>query len=505
MAKPLKILYLCAEAEPFVKTGGLADVSRALPAALKAKGHDVRVALPCYGTVPAELRGEQRATCVANLAGRAIFGALRESAFPVTDVPVYLVQHDGYFMRAHPYGEGGAAYPDNPERFGFFCLALLDALPQTGWIPDVVHCHDWHTAPVPIHLQVRYSLDAALKQCPSVFTIHNLAYQGQYAANLLPSTGLPWELFRPDLLEFHGDFNLMKGAILLADKVSTVSRRYATEIRSPEFGHGLDAVLAARGRDLSGIVNGVDYTVWSPVKDRHIEANYSSEDLRGGPYPPGKAKCKHALRHRLHLPAGDDPPLYAMVSRLVWDKGIDVLVPALRRLLDDGAQVVILGMGELHYQLELAGLVREYPASMRFLMTYDEAVAHQIYAGADFYVMPSHREPCGLSQLYALAYGTVPIVHRTGGLADTVVDATPRHISTGHATGLVYEPNTPEALYEAFVRSLDLYDAPDMLRTVRRAGMRRDFSWAHASTAYVRLYRQAMRTRQGSPHPGRTG
>ncbi|MCP4645934.1 MAG: glycogen synthase GlgA [bacterium] len=481
----MNILYVCSEAAPLVKTGGLADVAQSLPRALRDAGHDVRVAMPCYGMIPEAARGVPCATCVANIEGHAIFGAMHQSVFPGNHVPLYLIEHEAYFDRPHAYGPPGESYTDNLERFSFFCLGLLDAIPLTGWKPDVVHCHDWHTAAIPALIATRYTLDPMWRGMPTVFTIHNLAYQGSFPASLMPRSGLAWELFRPDYAESHGELNLMKAALAFSTKLNTVSPRYAREIQQPDWGHGLDASLRARTADLAGILNGIDYDVWNPGTDPYIVANFDRDDLAGKPV------CKHALQHRMHL-SSTDAPLFGMVSRLVEDKGIDLLIPALRRLLDRDVQVVVLGTGDAQYEEDLAELVRMHPGRMRAVVGYDEDLAHQIYAGSDFYLMPSRREPCGLSQLYALAYGAVPIVRATGGLADTVVDVSPGATGVGDATGIQFEAMSESAVTDALNRALDFYDDPDCVRALRQNGMQQGFSWKRSCEDYVQLYKSAI-------------
>jgi starch synthase len=490
MTKSLRILFLASEAAPLVKTGGLADVVNALPISLKQQGHDVRLAIPCYQSIAPEHRGEARFTCMARLGGQDRFGAVRESRLPKTDVPLYLVEHEGYFNRPKPYGDAFGEYADNLERFCFFSMAALDATRHLDWKPDVVHCHDWHAAPAVIYLKTLFENDAWWKGTPTVFTIHNLGYQGQYDASLFNITGIDPRYFHPDALEFHGGINLMKGGIAFADKINTVSATYAREIQTPALGQGLDGFLRTRRKDLTGIVNGIHYSQWDPAHDPHLAANYSAEEIRKGD-GAAKLQCKRALLEQLALP-DCNRPLIAMVTRLVWDKGIDLAVDALDRILDDGAMLAILGSGDSHYELALEQAAARRPDDMSVVLGYNEPLAHQMYAGADFFLMPSQKEPCGLSQMYSLAYGTAPIVRRTGGLADTVEDATAANLAKGKATGIVFRPPTAHALQRAVERALRLYDRPEDLRSVQSTGMACDNSWDRASREYVALYRAAM-------------
>lgn len=486
MTRPLRILSVSSEATPLVKTGGLADVCGALPAALRALGHDVRIALPCYGTIPDKNRGEQVAPCTAQLDGSPIHGAVRQAAIGETQIPLYLIEHDAYFDRPHPYGVDGAEYPDNLERFCFFSMAVLDGVFRTGWEPDVVHCHDWHTAPIPAYVKTRLIDHPVWAGKPTVFTIHNMAYQGRYSSSLMPKTGLGWELFTPRYLEFYGDINLMKAGIIFASKLNAVSPTYAKEIQTEKAGCGLEGLLRTRGADLVGISNGVDTHIWNPSTDPYLEARFAWGDLSG------KRICKLALQRQLGLPVAPHPPLFGMVSRLVWDKGVDMLLSSLPAILQHDVQIAILGSGETQYEVALKDVAAKYPEKLSVTIGYNEELAHRVYAGSDFYLMPSRVEPCGLSQMYGMIYGAVPVVHRTGGLADTVIDATPSNISKGRATGFVFNTWSQEAFLRCFTRALRGYEDDDMLDKLRRVGMTHDFSWTRSAQAYVNLFHRAI-------------
>ncbi len=487
MPKPMRILFVAAEAAPLVKTGGLADVVRALPHALREQGHDVRLAIPCYGQIPEASKGKSIRTCYANLGGKTHIGCLRESVLPGTEVPLYLIEHDGYFRREHPYGyAAGHEYEDNLERFCFFCMAILDAIPQLEWRPDIIHCHDWHTGVLPAYLRLNLHPNPIWRGTPSVFTIHNLGYQGRFGGEHYANTGLPWELFTPEFLEFEGRVNLMKAGIGFASKINTVSATYAREIQTMAYGQGLDGFLRTRRADLSGIVNGIDYAEWNPAHDPHIAAHYNVEDMAG------KARCKAALQDRLQLPASD-APLFCMVTRLVWDKGIDLVASAMEQLVSRGIQLAILGSGEPRLQVALEHAAARHPDQVSVVLGYNEPLAHQMYAGGDFFLMPSLTEPCGLSQMYSLAYGAIPVVRKTGGLADTIVDASPVNIAKNKANGIVFGPGAPEELARAVFRAIRLYEAPETLEEVRRLGMREDLSWRRASKEYVELYAEAIK------------
>ena len=485
MAQPLKILYVSSELAPLVSTGGLAEVAAALPRALNARGHDVRVALPCYRQIPAEARGEQYCMVVAELGGRPVHGAMRESVVPCTDIPLYLIEHEGYFGRQSPYGVGAYEFDDNGERFCFFCQALLHGVLQTGWMPDVIHCNDWHGAPMAIYLKTRYRRDPFWGHVPCLFTIHNLAHQGRYDPSRFGATGFDPALLAPEYLGFHGDMNFMKGAIVFADTLSTVSPRYAKEIQTAEYGCGLNEALGTRSADLYGVLNGVDYAVWNPSTDPDIACRYRAE------MPQGKAECKAALQRRFHLPVRD-VPLFGAVSRLFWQKGFDFMVDAMDRLMAHDAQLVVLGSGDPWLEEQVSGCVQRHPGKVGVLLGYDAALSHQVVAGSDFFVMPSRYEPCGLAQMYALSYGTVPIVRRTGGLADTVTDATPANLRRNTATGVSFVPKTAAALARALDRAVALYAEPDTMEQLRQAGMTHDFSWSRSCEAYEALYQKTI-------------
>lgn len=483
--KPLKILFVCAELAPFAAKGGLGDVANALPRALHAQGHDVRFALPCYKRLPAQIAGDQHCMVVADLGARTAHGALRISTIPGTQIPLYLIEHEGYFGRDELYGDEVHEYEDNAERFCFFSLAVLHGVAQTGWRPDVVHCHDWHTAAMPAFIKTRVAHTLAWRGMPTLFTIHNMAYQGRYKAKYLPYTGLSPSLFTPDCLEFFGDLNLIKAGIAFASRINTVSPTYAREIQTPEFGEALDGFLRTRTKSLSGVLNGVDYDVWHPSKDKLIPANYGHDDLSG------KKTCKIQLQKTLGLPV-KDVPLIGMVTRLYWQKGVDLVVEALPKLLNMDVQLIVLGKGDPFYEQPLKEAAGLHANRLKAILRFDTRLSHLIEAGSDFFLMPSHFEPCGLSQLYSLAYGTTPIVRQTGGLADSVVHIGKANLRNGSATGIVFKEETAEALVAAVRQAVRLYDSPETLRGVQLAGMESDFSWYSSADAYIHLYRQAM-------------
>lgn len=483
--KPLKILHATSELAPLFTTGGLGDVAAALPKALRAQGHDVRIVMPLHKSVPKDVRGDYCCMVVADLGAKTAWGSMYVSKAPGTDIPLYLIEHDGYFNRDVPYSYGAYEYEDNAERFCFFSLALLHGISQTGWRPDIVHCHDWHTAAVPAFIKTRLMNTAAWRGMPTLFTIHNLAFQGRYTARVLPYTGLSPSLFTPDCLEFYGDINIMKAGIAFAGRINTVSPRYAQEIQTPEYGQGLDGFLRTRSDCLNGILNGVDYTHWSPENDEYIAATYSAKDLSG------KAACKAALQRELGLPESP-APLFAMVSRLSWQKGIDLLIGALRHIMPLDLQLVVLGTGDAYYENQLRQVAPMYQDKMRIIFGFNIGMSHRIEAGADFFLMPSHFEPCGLSQMYSLAYGAIPIVRKTGGLADSVTPITKGNLMKETATGILFDYATPEAFAVAVHQAMEVYRYPSVCKKVRINGMRQDFCWGKSSREYVRTYQKAI-------------
>jgi starch synthase len=485
LERALKILFVTSELAPLVSTGGLADVACALSKALKAQGHDVRLAMPCYRSLTEKQRGDQYCLCVADMGGKVAHGAMRLSSLTDTRIPLYLIEHEGYFGREKPYGVGAYEYDDNAERFSFFCQALLHGISQTGWKPDVIHCNDWHTAPIPALIKARFAGDPFWGGMPTLFTIHNMAYQGRYPTSKYAATGLPPELLTPGCMEYEGDMNLMKGAIAFASKLNTVSPRYAKEIQTLEYGAGLDGMLRTRAGDLSGILNGVDYDLWSPRTDPHLPVNYHPGNLSG------KDRCKAAFQSTLGLPE-QKAPLIGVVGRLFWQKGIDLLLDALPQIMDLDLQLVVLGTGDPDLETRIRAAAELYPDKLGAVLRFDIPLAHEIQAASDFMLMPSRYEPCGLNQLYAMAYGAIPIVRRTGGLADSVADVNPVNLRHGLATGISFVPLTPAAVTRSIRRALEMYRQPEVLGQVRAAGMAADFSWDRSCRAYVQLYQEAM-------------
>jgi starch synthase len=480
MAPTLHVAFAAPEMVPYMKTGGLADVCAALPKALGRLGHRVTAFVPRYGTIPFP-PGEL-------VASREVWvgGAPRTARYyrrpHEPGVEVVFVDHAPFFDRPAPYGENNRDYPDNGLRFAFFSRAILEYFRARGERPDVFHAHDWQTGLVPVYLKASYWDDPVLRRTPSVMTIHNLAYQGNFGLDLLGVLGLPPHLGTMEALEFHGWASYLKGGIVFAEMVSTVSPQYAREIQTPEHGYGMDGVLRSRADDLAGILNGVDYDEWDPSTDPYIAKRYSARSLAG------KAACQADLLRELGLPAAPRLPVAGVISRLVHDKGLDLVVAAADALLARPLRLVVLGTGEAAIQDGFAALAARAPDRVAARFTYDTALAHKIEAGADVFLMPSRAEPCGLTQMYSLRYGTVPIVRATGGLVDTVEDY---DAVTGEGTGFRFEPPHPAALTTALDRARGVFADPAAWKRLMRRGMSRDFGWERSAAQYVELYGRA--------------
>jgi len=483
---PLKVLFATSEVTPFRKTGGLGDVAGALPKALKNRGIDVRIVMPLYrGVRWDELEPLDGVLEVPMYYGTGRAG-VRMGSLPGSGVPIYFLDHHGYFDRPEVYGPPDAGYADNLERFAFFSRACLELANALGFEPDVVHANDWQTALVPIYLNTLYR-GTPLHRSATLFTIHNLAFQGAFDGGQLFVTGLGREHYNPRELEHYGAMNLMKGAILNATLLSTVSPTYAAEIQRPANGAGLDGVIAARRADLHGILNGIDCEEWDPAKDRYLPARYSAEE------PAGKAVCKRELQREMGLPVRASTALFGAVSRLTPQKGFDLLAQIMERLLGWDLSIVLLGSGDSDAERFFTALSRARGDKFRARIGFDNSLAHRIQAGCDFFLMPSRFEPCGLNQMYSLRYGTPPIVHATGGLADTVANYDE---TTGEGTGFVIRRLDPNSLRDTVGWALSTYfERPRDLEAMRRRGMSQDFSWTRAAERYEQVYRDAYRRR----------
>jgi starch synthase len=487
----MKIAIVASEAVPFAKTGGLADVTGALPKALFRLGHEPILILPLHRAVRRSGAALSEAgSIVVPVGKRWIQSRLWRGEVPGIDAAAYFLEQDSYFDRDGIYGYNDDDYADNCERFSFLSRGALEAVRSLGFDADVFHLHDWQSALVAPYLRILYSADPLLRSAAALLTIHNIAYQGMFWHWDMDVLGLDWSHFNIREFEFWGRINLLKAGIIYADVVNTVSPTYAREIQTLEQGWGLDGVLRDRHDVLHGVVNGIDDAVWNPAADPHLTTRFGPEDLRG------KAACKAALQRQCGLPQRK-VPLIGIVSRFAEQKGLDLAAKALPDLFDRGPlQCVILGDGGDGVQVLIESVAKQFPDRLRAFAQMDERLAHRIIAGADMILVPSRFEPCGLTQLYGLKYGSVPIVRRTGGLVDTVADCTPETLEAGTATGFLFDDPTPEALGECVQRALDLYHDAASWRRLMVAGMSQDWSWESSAKRYLDLYAEARALHQ---------
>lgn len=476
------------EAGPFARTGGLGDVMAALPDALARLGHEVKVFLPAYGNIDRTRHNVSDTGLTVEIPhnGRTEVATLSRARL-TGGAEYYFIGHDDYFDREAYYldPDTGKDYPDNDLRFAFFSRAVIETARKLELTPDIIHVHDWQAALISVYLKTIYADDPLFAATRTVLTIHNLGYQGLFDGDRFKRLDLPPELFyaATGALEYYTQVNFLKGGIVTADKITTVSRKYAEEIISGnEFGCGLEGVLKDRSEDLVGILNGVDYTTWSPSRDRLIPFRYRPTNLSG------KKATKVELMREAGLPLRDRVPLVAVISRLADQKGIDLIAKAADGLFALGLQMIILGTGEEKYHRLLTELQERYPDQLKLYLKFDDRLAHTIEAGADIFLMPSRYEPCGLNQMYSLKYGTVPVVRKTGGLADTVSDY---DINTGEGTGFVFDEYRPEAMLIAVARAVKVFGRRTAWSGIMKAGMALDFSWQRAALAYLEAVYQA--------------
>lgn len=495
----MKILFAATEAVPFAKTGGLADVCGALPVELAALGHNVALIMPAFRQVhragrPIEPLG---ISVEVPIGAKTVRGELLRGRLDA-DVPVYFVKQDEYYDRDGLYGDPSGDYKDNCERFVFYGRAVMDAIRLLDLQVDVLHAHDWMAALPVAYLANEYRGVPGYEQIASLFTVHNLAYQGTFWHWDMLLTGLDWRLFNWRQMEFYGNLNLMKTGLTFADMVSTVSPRYAEEIQSAPLGCGLEGVLQYRRKSLRGIVNGVDYTTWNPVTDPHLPVRYGVDD-----FAAGKAACKRALQEELGLPPRADVPLLGFVGRLADQKGLDLIETVIGHWNDtDEVQWVFLGAGDMKYHRLLENIAQRHPQRVAARLMFSDPLAHRIEAGADMFLMPSRYEPCGLEQLYSLKYGAVPVVRATGGLADTIADTNDDTLADGTATGFSFADYTGPAFSQTLRRALATFrERPDDWRRIVANGMRQDWSWSRSARQYVDLYRQTIAAHRQSPTP----
>ena len=481
-----KILFVSSEAFPLVKTGGLGDVAGTLPVVLQENAQDVRLLLPAYPEVLSKI-SKSKVRAVVTYYSLEV--QILEALLPGSQVVVWLIHCPSLYSRpGGPYTDDqGHVWHDNALRFTLFCHAAVDIALQNiqlGWLPDVVHCNDWQTGLIPALLDLHPIRPA------TVFTIHNLAYQGVFDYQTFVDLHIPGQLWHLEGVEFHGNFSFIKGGIAYADEITTVSPGYANEILSPEFGYGLDGLLSSRSGHLTGVLNGIDEEHWNPDTDKDIKQKYNIKSL------DKKVANKLALQEELSLPVDADIPMVGIISRLVEQKGFDTILQSMATiLLDIPVQMVILGTGETHYELLLFEWAHRYPDKLKVIIGYNEPLAHRVEAASDIYLMPSTFEPCGLNQLYSLRYGTLPIVTNVGGLADTVIDANKENLANKTANGFVFEEQTFSGLLITLKRALTLYKKPKVWRQLQVNAMSGDFSWQTSAEHYIDIYLKAIDAR----------
>ena len=480
----MQVLYITAELYPWVKSGGLGDVAAALPPALIAGGIDVRLLLPGFRGFLDAFPG---ITDIARLTTPFATERVRVclTRLPGSESLAYFVDHPAFYDRpGNPYaGPDSSDWPDNHRRFGLFgwIAAELARGADPGWRPDILHGHDWHTGLAPAYLAAR---PPAAGHVPTVFTVHNLAYRGPFPGTIFPELALPPEFFSIDGVEFFGTVSFIKAGLFYSDRLTTVSPTYAREIQTPAFGWGLDGLLRARNNVLTGILNGVDPRFWDPRHDKNLPQTYCTEDAAAG-----KRAAKAVLQRRLGLEPGDGGPLHGAVSRLTPQKGLDLVLAGLPDLVTGGGQLALLGSGDDDLEQAFRAAAEQYRGRVGVAIGYDESLAHLIIGGSDVILVPSRFEPCGLTQLYALRYGALPLVRRVGGLADTVVDATATSLAEGVATGFAFDDDSPSALMSAIGRATELFREREIWQRMMRRAMTRDFSWAAAARLYAGVYR----------------
>lgn len=460
----MKIVFCASEVVPFAKTGGLADVCGSLPLALESLGHEIVIITPRYGSA----------------GGNVPSPMVRVGK----NIEVHFVEHRHYFGRdGGLYGDSQGDYQDNLERFSFFSHQVFRILKDINFKPDIVHCHDWHTALIPVLIKTKYESDAFFKKTKSVLTIHNLAYQGVFSRDKYHTLGVDGDLFHTQGLEFYNQINILKGGIIFADVITTVSPRYAQEIQTKELGCAMDGVLRNRAEDIYGILNGLDYDTWNPEDDPCLVAPFSSSSL------DNKARNKALLQDEFGLQVDPSRPLFGFVARLCHQKGIDLIVESIDEMVRMGGQVILTGTGDRQYYAKLEEVVRKYPHQVAVHLKFEERVAHLIYAGSDFFLMPSVFEPCGLGQMIALRYGSIPIVYKTGGLADTISLYDPIHQS---GNGFPFTEYTKSSFVKALAEAVKVYHDPKQMKFLLGHAMRYRFSWEKSAKEYVRIYQQCL-------------
>jgi starch synthase len=482
----MKIAFLSSECVPFAKTGGLADVAGTLPRWIHAEKHDIRVFMPKYRQITPEKYKLTKLNIELSvpMPYGTERGDLYQSELP-GGCPVYCIDHKTYFNREFLYGTPNGDYADNDERFIFFSKAVLEALKRLSFIPDIIHCNDWQTGLVPAYIKTIHAADRELGAVKCVFTVHNIAYQGVFDKMAMEKAGFPWELFNPEKLEYYDQLCFLKAGIVYADQITTVSPTYAKEIESSsEFGFGMEGVLAARARDLSGIINGIDYDEWNPAADAHIARHFTIKEMAG------KQACKHDLQQLFPMKSDPHIPLFGIVSRLAAQKGLDILADALDILHKLPLQIIILGTGDIKFMTLLEEYAQKYPQFLGLSLKFDNGLAHKIYAGCDFFLMPSKYEPCGLGQMIAMRYGTIPVVMKTGGLADTVVDYGEKPLK---GNGVCMNEYSASCLVDTVRRAVLYGENPRVRKAIMSHIAKTDFTWKASAKKYIKLYQKALK------------
>jgi starch synthase len=496
MTRPLRVLIVSSEVAPLASSGELGQSVSGLASALKNLGVDVRVVMPKYRDLRANVFGLIRLVPKMRIRSVNRFGetAIYRDELP-GDLPIYLIEKDKYFDREYFYGPPGEAYEDNAERFCFFSICALEMFTQIGFYPNVIHCHDWHTGLVPAYLQTLFLNDPLYAPIATVYTIHDLIHQGRFSRQELGKTGLPESVYQPEGIEFYGDISFLKSGVVYADVLTTVSKRYSHELQTQEYGFGFENLFQSRSKDLYGVVNGVDYKHHDPRLDPFIAANYTKDELEK------KQLCKQDLLKACDLDQNLDVPLIAMIAPFDEQKGIDLLIQVLEEIASLGLQFVFLNDGSSHdnnHARRLHELVTKYPSHIRCHSDYDQQLAHKILAGADILLLPSKSEPCGVVQMYSLKYGTIPLVRATGGLDDTITDF---HAESGKGNGFKFNEYTPEALISKLREALTVYRNDTLWELIRTNAMRADYSWVYSAKKYLDLYKIAMNKAKFAPIP----
>ena len=459
----MKIVMCASEVVPFAKTGGLADVVGALPQALEEENQEVIIIMPKYKTID---DSKFKIKKIKNNISYSVTGK---------NIKVYFIDNKSYFYRDSLYGDKTGDYKDNLERFSFFCKSSLSLLKEIDFKADIIHVHDWQASLIPVYLKTLYKSDAFYKNTKTVLTIHNIGYQGLFPKEEFPKLGLDWSLFNVEGLEFYDKINLLKGGIEFCDIINTVSPTYSKEIQAEKFGFGLEGVLIKRSTSLFGILNGIDYNIWNPETDKFIDKSFSAKDREG------KIKDKEKLQKICKLPPKKEVPLFGMVSRLAEHKGFDILAEGIEQICKLGLQLVILGTGDLKYHLLLAEIMKKYPKVVSLHLKFDDQLAHKIYAGSDIFLMPSNYEPCGLGQLISLRYGSVPLVFKTGGLADTV----------NKNNGFVFSKYSKDELVKTIKTAIKAFNSGKSWENLVEKAIECDFSWEESAKKYITLYKNA--------------